>query len=441
MRELTDIVAAFEELTAAGQSAALATVAAISGSSYRRPGARMLVAGDGRSWGGVSGGCLERDIIRRARLLIDGTSTPIVCCYETGDDGDAKSGDTLDDAVEDSFLGSSTDATGDSSEVAKEISPIRDPGPSLGCGGQIEILIEPVSAKNPGPLAAMSAAVRRRQFAAMATVIRASARDLPGKRVIRIGNPGAAVKSEVVGNIDDSALGDAMLRQLNDDAEILPGLLRVSLSGGEWADVLIEHVHPPQALAIFGDGQDVSPLVDSAKSLGWHVSVVGTRAVAGLRQRFPNADKLICAAADDPTGGIVPLPENTAAVVMAHNLNRDSQVVGALLKNPPVYLGILGPLRRTARLLAAGGGAPKSTAGSATPPVTPSIPWLFAPIGLDIGAETPEQIALSVVAEIHAFLANRRGGFLRDRSGPIHFQSRISPVDTSHIKVLGTCEI
>jgi xanthine/CO dehydrogenase XdhC/CoxF family maturation factor len=101
------------------------------------------------------------------------------------------------------------------------------------------------------------------------------------------------------------------------------------------------------------------------------------------------------------------LPEDTAAVVMAHNFERDIAVLAELLKNPPAYVGVLGPRKRTARLLAAvGAGGDEHR--------------LFFPVGLDIGAETPEEIALSILAEIRAVAAGRSGGSLRDRPGPIH---------------------
>jgi xanthine/CO dehydrogenase XdhC/CoxF family maturation factor len=404
MRELTDIAGAFEQLAAAATPAALATVAAVSGSSYRRPGARMLITGDGRSWGGVSGGCLERDVVRRARMLLTDDAQPIVCCYETGDDGDAN-------------------LPGIAAIDGEDVIAAAEPGPSLGCGGQIEILIEPVTAQKPGPLPALIAAVRNRQSATIATIIRISGLSpsdqniKPGQRLFRIDS------SEVSGNLGDPLLHRAIVQQMNKpSAQSAGGLSRFPLSNGGWVDVLFENVRPPQALAIFGEGHDAAPLVDLAKLMGWHVTIIGNRAVAGLRQRFPSADVFICASSDDPTGGAVPLPFGAAAIVMSHNLRRDTAVTKALLKHPPAYFGILGPLRRTARLLASTGNSQSS--------LTPSV---FAPVGLDIGAETSEQIALSVIGEIQAFLAGHGGGFLRDRPGPIHFRADGQPIPLGSI--------
>ncbi|MGD0463491.1 MAG: XdhC family protein [Tepidisphaeraceae bacterium] len=378
MRDRLQIVEAFESLCADGRPAALATVVAVEGSSYRRPGARMLVAADGRTWGTVSGGCLERDVARRARLLIAEPGEASLVCYET-----------------------------DEEEFGEENArPIVDPGPSLGCGGRIEILIQRVTAADPAALAALSATLRQRRRATLATVFRvSSAADgavCRGAQLLRLEN------EEPLGRISDPYLHDILRDQLLSapPADQSFALHRHTLPRGGWADTLVEWLLPGQALAIFGDGHDVASLVEMAKSLGWHVTVIGARPAAGLRQSFGRADEVV-SAADDPAAGAVDLPEGAAAIVMAHNFGRDAAVLAALLKKPPAYVGVLGPRRRTARLLAAVG-------------ATAEAHRLFSPIGLDIGAETPEQIALSILAEIKAVAAGRPGGSLRDRPGPIH---------------------
>ena len=376
MRDWHKIVEAFERLCAAGEPAALATVVSVEGSSYRRPGARMLVAGDGRTWGTVSGGCLEQDVARRARMLIVDPAEPFLVGYETDEEGGGE-------------------------ESAK---PIIDPGPSLGCGGRIEILIQRVTQTDPGALSALSAIVRRRTPAVVATVIRnGAARDdtATGAQLIQIGEESTY----------DRIADPRLRKELKKQTRLAPPersyeIQRIDLPNGGWTDVLLEWLVPAQSLAIFGDGHDVGPIVDLAKSLGWHVTVIGSRAEAGLRQRFPSADVLI-SSADNPAAGAADLPPDAAAVVMGHNLRRDTAALAGLLKNPPAYIGVLGPRHRTARLLAAAGHAGQEDR-------------IFSPVGLDIGAETPEQIALSILSEIQAVTAGGAGGFLRDRSGPIH---------------------
>jgi xanthine/CO dehydrogenase XdhC/CoxF family maturation factor len=247
--------------------------------------------------------------------------------------------------------------------------------------------------------------VRQRRRAALATVFRAgSAADetLRGSQLMRIED------QQPAGRIPDSDLHQILRDQLlaAAPADQTFSLYRHTLPGGGWADVLVEWLRPSQALAIFGEGHDVGPLVELAKSLGWHVTVIGARPAAGLRQSFGRADEVICCA-EDPAAGAADLPGDAAAIVMGHNFGRDAAVLAALLKTPRAYIGVLGPRQRTARLLEAA-----STSAEEH--------QLYSPIGLDIGAETPEQIALSILAEITAVSAGRPGGSLRGRAGPIH---------------------
>jgi xanthine/CO dehydrogenase XdhC/CoxF family maturation factor len=378
MRDRQQIVEAYESLAAADQPAALATVVSVEGSSYRRPGARMLVAPGGRTWGTISGGCLERDVARRARILIPEPQNPRIVAYET---------DTEDGGEEDAR-------------------PIPDPGPSLGCGGRIEILIQRITRTDPGPLAALSAVVRQRTHAAIATVIRVgSAQDdkiIPGIGITRIGN------GSPFGLVEDARLNDAMVEQMRrpPPPDRVFQIQRHTLSRGGWADVWTEWMSPSQALAIFADGHDVAPLVEIAHLLGWHVTVVGSRPLAALRQNFSAADQLICAP-DDPAVAAADLPPDAAAIVMAHNFHRDAAVLSALLRHPRAYIGVLGPRRRTARLLASTGFAGDEEN-------------IYSPVGLDIGADNPEQVALAIIAEIQAVFARRTGQSLRRRPGPIH---------------------
>ena len=367
MREYQQIVEAFESLSAAGQSAALATVAAVEGSGYRRPGARMLVALDGRVWGSVSGGCLDRDVARRARMVID-TGRPDVCCYETAHDS--------------------------------EDPDAHDPGASLGCGGRIDVLIEPIDPRSPGILKTIADVLRTRRTASVATVIRVE----PARPHGPVQRLTQFAKSPAEGNVRDPLLREAMLRDLAETKRWVR-LPRYRTAAKGWADVLIERISPPQAIVIFGDGRDTQPLAEIAQSLGWHVTVVAKRPPTF------RADCIRFATGNDPLGGCDPLAEDAAAIVMGHDFRRDAAVLRALRENPPTYLGLLGPRHRTRRLFAAAN----------IDPTRPEIARrLFWPIGLDIGAQSPEQIALAIVSEIQAVFAARTGGYLRDRIGHIH---------------------
>jgi xanthine/CO dehydrogenase XdhC/CoxF family maturation factor len=334
----------------------------------------MLVAAGGQTWGTISGGCLERDVARRARGLIAENLPAQIVCYET---------DREDGGEEDAR-------------------PVPDPGPSLGCGGRIEILIEPLPLENPGPMLALQAVVRQRKHAAIATVIRASSNAVAtGSHLVQID------REKIVGSLPDSALHESIARHLASESGPFQ-LDRRDLAAGGWADVLIEWLHPAQAIAIFGDGHDVAPLVEIAATLGWHITVVGSRSQAHLDRQFPKAQSRLWA--QDVSTIARDLPPDTAAVVMGHNFSRDSAALAALLASPRAFIGVLGPRRRTARLLAAHGHAIENVADEN----------LYSPVGLDLGAENPEQVALSIIAEIQSVAAGGSGQSLRARSGPIH---------------------
>lgn len=353
MREIFDIVAAFEALCAAGKPAALATVVGVEGSSYRRPGARMLVAEDGRTWGGVSGGCLERDVAARGRGVI-ATGRPIICRYDTGDD---------------------------------EVPSL---GATTGCGGVVELLLQPVSAQAPGALPMLARVLKRRETVSIATVVRASGA-LAGSEGTCLATDEDTCNSIVAGEVLASAGEPARVVQVR--------------TADGTAEVFVERLVPPQALVIFGAGPDAAPMVTIAKTLGWHVTVVGTRPASGMAERFPAADRLAVTASDDPTEG-VDMPGDCAVLVMTHNLARDRAILGQLPRELR-YLGILGPRHRTARLLS-------------EIPANPVFREAFTPMGLDLGAQTPEEIALSVTAEIQAVVRQAAITPLRERPGPIH---------------------
>jgi xanthine/CO dehydrogenase XdhC/CoxF family maturation factor len=355
MRELVQIVEAFENLCREKKPAALATVAAVEGSSYRAPGSRMLTAVDGRTWGSVSGGCLERDVARRGRIVIDSGQAEN-CCYETGDDGEESGVPT-------------------------------EPGPTLGCGGRIDILIERVSCENPGPIAAMRAAVRDRQKTEMATIVRIDGGDCHaalGQRMIRFGG-------EIRSDLANESLRRIIIEDLANMSSAVQ-CVRRPIGGGS-ADILLERIPLPQALAIFGENRDAEILAELARTLGWHVAMISRRAESEMPE----------------------LEEDCAAVVMGHNLRRDIAALRWLLRKPPKYVGILGPRHRTRRMLTAAG------AENCSDDIRQRFFW---PIGLDIGSAGPEQIALAIAAEIVSVMSGSPGGSLRDRPGPIHLFSQ-----------------
>ncbi|MDB6124856.1 MAG: xanthine and dehydrogenase maturation factor, XdhC/CoxF family, partial [Pedosphaera sp.] len=181
------------------------------------------------------------------------------------------------------------------------------------------------------------------------------------------------------------------------------------------ADIFAEMVHSPMPLVICGAGYDAQPMVRLAKELGFHVTVVDGRPAYATAARFPEADAVVLAPTEGMPGEL-DLGERTAAVIMSHNYLRDRNFLKTLLPVPLGYLGLMGPRKRAEQML-----AELRTEGVVAN--ESQLRTLHNPVGLDIGADTPEQIALAIVAEIQAVMAGHAGGLLREKKGPIHARS------------------
>jgi len=178
------------------------------------------------------------------------------------------------------------------------------------------------------------------------------------------------------------------------------------------AAVFRQTVSPAPTLFVFGAGDDARPLVRGAKELGWKVVVADPRPAFATVTRFPEADAVVVAPADQLVERTAPAA-GAAAVVMTHHYVHDTPVLRGLLTRPLAYLGLLGPRSRADRILADLAAAGLTiTAGQRA--------RLRAPVGLDLGAEAPEEVALSILGEIQAVLAGRDARPLRERTGPIH---------------------
>jgi xanthine dehydrogenase accessory factor len=214
------------------------------------------------------------------------------------------------------------------------------------------------------------------------------------------------------GDIANPMLKEAILADVHQVLAGRDSQVKVYEMAAGRAEVFVERVEPPHTLVIFGAGHDAVPLVRLAKEIGWHVTVVDRRPGYATKAEFSPADTLITARPDEIKER-VPLDSRTATVVMNHNYLDDLEVLRILLPSPVRYIGVLGPKRRTEKLL---GDLYKDgvtvTADRAA--------HLHAPVGIDIGADTPEEIALSILAEIKAIITGRRGGMLRERRSSIH---------------------
>jgi xanthine/CO dehydrogenase XdhC/CoxF family maturation factor len=374
MQELSRIVQAHEETLNSGKKAALATVVKVQGSSYRRPGARMLMTDDGRWTGAISGGCLEGDALRKARQAIL-KNRPTVVTYDTMDDENA-----------------------------------RRMGVGLGCNGIIDVLIEPMDYLNDQMdlMRVFSDFLQDRQRAVVATVfnIEEGMSSGIGQRLI------IDSRGQVLGNLTIDGLREQLLPDMEAALRSGEAASKMYPVAGGCAELSLEVLHPSIALLIFGGGYDASPVVKMAGSLGWQVSVTDDCIAHTGSKRFPGACQVLHA----PRKSVVEQLDITPysfAVLMSHNYDYDIAVLPQLLKTHIGYIGILGPRKRYHKML-------NELAMRGQPVSETDQERIFSPVGLDLGAETPEEIALSIVAEIQAVHRKRKGIPLKDKKGHIH---------------------
>jgi xanthine dehydrogenase accessory factor len=326
MKELPAILHRLAETAA---PAALATLVQVEGSSYRRPGARLLLAADGTRTGSISGGCLEEDLAGHARAVL-ASGKPVLVTYDTTAENDLVW------------------------------------GVGLGCHGVVRVLVEKLpSAPHWAHVCAEN--FRQRKPTSLAVIWQATDPSLHGTRL----------------------------------AAELPPAPTTDMA------VFRETVQPPPSLLICGAGDDVQPLVRLAKELGWRVTVADPRADFANSSRFPGADEIVVGRPED-LASRVPVEAHTLAVVMTHHYRHDLPFLRALLPQPIAYLGLLGPKKRAEKILDDLTATPAQRAR------------LHAPVGLDLGGDTPEAVALAILAEMQAILAGRDGRPLGERAGPIH---------------------
>ncbi len=325
-KELQAILAALERHPE--QAAVLATLVKVEGSSYRRPGARLLLLADGTRVGAISGGCLEEDVVARARQTL-ATGRPETVVYDTTTENDLVWG------------------TG------------------LGCHGIVRVFVEKL-APSPDWVAEL-----RDNFA--------GGHDTPLETAY------------------DGATGGTRLAPPDAMAK---------------AGVFLETIAPPTRLTIYGAGDDARPLVRFANELGWHVTVADARSSYVTAARFPEASRLVVLRENDP-GAATTVGARAFAVVMTHRYKDDLPLLRALLPRPLAYLGLLGPKKRAERILA--------TLAAEGLAISAEMRERFhAPVGLDLGATTPETVALAVLAEMQARLSGRDPIHLRERTEPIN---------------------
>jgi xanthine dehydrogenase accessory factor len=343
----TSLEMLLERLSVLNAPAVLATIVATAGSTYRKPGARMLIEADGRLTGLLSGGCLEQDLREHALAALAAGSARIVEYDMRGDD------DLL-------F------------------------GIGAGCEGAMRIVVEPAT---PGgavvaALGAAGAACAAGRAAALAVVHAGPAAEL-GTRSwpAAPGAPLAAELRETCATVVATETSQH-LRWSRDAVE---------------REAWIQYLAPPPHVLVCGAGPDAEPLVAQLRALRFAVTVVDHRPAYCDPARFAGATVSAGPAAE--LAARVDLGRQFAAVVMSHHLPSDAAYLAVLAASPVGHVGLLGPRPRRERLLAQLGPAAQALA-----------PRLRGPVGLDVGAVTPEAIALAIAAELHALAADRPGG-------------------------------
>lgn len=332
-----------------GSSGVLVTLVKVAGSAYSGPGARMLALPDGKIAGTFGAGCFEQDLVGHAER-VRASGAPTTVTYDL----------TVDDD--------------------------KPWGLGMGCRGKLDLLLEPVPMGSvPEALAFLVEAARMRKAAAVATVFRTGDDPtvaLGARLLVRAdGVVGGDFGSGALRTAAKAAARQALAKRRTE-------FLVHPAAGGE-AELLVEYIPPPIALVAGGAGRDTAPLARLATELGWDVHLLG-------KDEMP-----------------VTFDARTAAVIMSHNLQRDTALLAALLPSPCRYIGVLGSRGRTREILA-------ELARRGQTPTARQLAKMYSPAGLDVGAETPGEVALSIVAEIQGVFAGRRGGSLRKRKGPIH---------------------
>lgn len=368
MKDFKTIVTEFRKIDSNTRKAALATVVKVRGSSYRSPGARMLITDDGKWVGSISGGCLEGDALRKARQVMN-DKKPMTVTYDTSEESN------------------------------------QNLGIGLGCNGVIDVLIEPIDPVTKGnPIELFESFIKTKESLTLATVFNATTG--VGEKVIRYSS------GDIRNAFSNASLAEMVSDDLQQIFQTKKSLAKTFITSEGEYEVFMELIQPSVSMIIFGGGFDARPVSNLAKSLGWDVRVTDECVAHIAPVFFPTADKLSLCHRDfiDRDFDITPF---TACVLMSHNYEYDRDVLKKLLKSDTPYIGILGPRKRFEKMQ-------QEFAAEGLSISDEDIHRIHSPIGLDIGAETPDEIAISIISEIQGKFSNRSGGFLKYRNAPIH---------------------
>lgn len=353
------LIEAFDAWRRAGEDIVLATVTATAGSTYSKPGAQMLISGDGQFRGLLSGGCLEGDLVEHAKDVI-ARGVPKAVRYD------------MRNRNEDQLWGL-----------------------GLGCDGAIDIFLQGLD-RDYQPFVSIARRVSARIPSAYALVLESTVPGLASSAVALVDDT----------SVDAYAVPKHLLTELASIARVrlaADGVSRVQCEFGDGAvDVLTATIPLPVHLLVLGGGPDAVPLLRIARELGWYVTV-GDHRRAYVERMRGTADVVHEVAPADLAASLDPNAYD-AAVIMSHHLQSDRGYLRALATSRLPYIGLLGPRARRERLMDELGESAGDVGAR-----------LYGPVGIDIGADTPQGIALAIVAEIHTAL---KGPRVRGDSAP-----------------------
>ncbi|MDP4579444.1 MAG: XdhC family protein [Saprospiraceae bacterium] len=372
MKEIREIINAYNKARKNKKRLALATLVHLNGSSYRRPGARMIVDEEGQLTGAISGGCLEGDALRKAVFCIH-TQIPKLVVYDTSDEEDA----TI--------------------------------GIQLGCSGIIQVLFEPIDENDPlNPIELLKKAIHKRQNTVLVT--------LYAPQIKKGDTVGTSLLLEDSGEFHNNStfqfVPETLLLDIKETLTVKKSSFKSYQHNDNTFNAFLSFISPPISLVIVGAGNDAIPLQSIAETLGWEVTIVDGRHTYAKIERFSSACQIIVSKPEKVLQQI-PIDEKTVFVLMTHNYNYDYAILKALLgKNIP-YIGALGPKKKLDNMI-----TDLKAENIFLNEKQKNI--LYGPVGLELGAETPAEIALSITAEIMSVMNNKKGGSLRNLLTEIH---------------------
>ena len=367
MKELNDIVRAYDKAILQNKKMVLATVVRVDGSSYRRPGARMLVTGDSTITGAISGGCLEGDALEKA-LFAMATGENKLISYDSSGEDDIQF------------------------------------GLHLGCNGVVHILFEPIKKEDPqNPVELLRLISNAGEEAVLVTFFSLK-KIQPGTRLLYL-------KNDMLGSLPETLLHFMAEPVKIAFTEKQSAFVNVDIKETT-CTAFIEWIDRPVSVVIAGAGNDIQPLVEIAAMLGWSVTVVDGRFHYAVPGRFPHAAKVLYSRPADILSQIK-TDNQTIFLLMSHNYNYDLGFLKKIVEREFGYIGLLGPAQKRDRMLS-------DLQDQGVELNEEQLSKIHGPTGLDIGAENSTEIALSIVAEIKAFLSGRTGSSLKLKKEAIH---------------------